>query len=90
MTTVTIYRDNLVPYGLCTEEQCINEGNLAEIDVPVEKLKVWYDERLREIYQMSFLEWYYEKSWPEDFEGGFLYWAMEGIDPSEWNVNQIQ
>jgi len=87
--TITIYRDNLIPYGLCTEEECINEGNLAEIEVPVKKVKFWYNNGLREFYKMSFLEWYYNESCPEDFEVNFLGWAMR-TDPAEWKVNQEQ
>lgn len=70
---ICIYKDQLIPLGLATEEQC-DEGNLVDIDVPEDLLHEWFKRKIEPDVDYGFDRWYKEESVADDMDG-FLNWS---------------
>lgn len=70
--TICMYRDQLIPFGTATEEDC-NYDNLIDFDVPENWLYEWYTEVLEKCPKGTgyrrFINWWANESTADDMDG---------------------
>lgn len=85
------YLDNLVNIGYISEKDWDDVSNrfdnTIEIDVPEDLLRQYYEEKLKDKYNMDFNNWYYDESICDDFDGlfGFRGWTPFLADVPQWS-----
>lgn len=90
--TLCMYTDQLVDIGYITsewwDEWTWGHGNFIEIDIPEEKLRDWYENRLvpAGVEGNDFEDWFWNYSVADDMDGFFNYsdWRPFLADVVEW------